>query len=733
MALGANRRMILQFMLQDISRVVGFGAWGCLVTVVVAHVHRAFLYGISEWDIGVRAAADVGGARDRCPVRARSRAVAGSARFASRAGVRLAPQRRRAIARISGRVSKTWYRTKLKGGCDTTDASFSTSWRNSRVTRRASRTSGSTAAHCLSAETGAPWQPNNGPFIGKGHSQNPEGRQMLRRPHRVRPGRGSSLDRDAVGTAHSVGVPVKAFMAETTGGYTNEIPYIAYFHPYLAPSLLDWVAASAGQQPVSIDRPFRLLEIACGKGITTVMLAVCYPEATFIGIDISAKHIEYGQHTAADIGVANVEFVCAGVDELLAPEFNWEPFDYIVCHGLMSSVTPEVRAATYRAIARLLRPGGILYVSYNCLPGQSHLMPVRKVLSSLTDATAPGFERIDHGIDLLEKLLAAGAAALTTGDGTAEAIRQLRSNDRSYLVHEYLNACWEPLWYDEVAASLGAIGMSYAGSTKTTRNITELCMTQEQIDFLNGQPNHDQRQQLQDIMLDERFRRDVWARAPRVPVPRASEGPAQWLRLGLVESPAQLPTELAVPVGKAVFDGPHVEAMIRRIGREGPTLAALCAAIPERTVAACERIARILVATGLVHTLARCYEKVDESVAADPATRWEMSSEANRFIVEHSRERRGLRFLASPVLGNAVPLKAVDGVVLAAIIEAGIDDAADHARGELRARGRELLFNGTVLVPGPDEDQALEEARARFASGRLLQWWRLGILRPRTA
>ena len=51
MALGADRRMILQFMLQDISSVIGFGACvGLVVTVVVARVYRAFLYGIADFD-----------------------------------------------------------------------------------------------------------------------------------------------------------------------------------------------------------------------------------------------------------------------------------------------------------------------------------------------------------------------------------------------------------------------------------------------------------------------------------------------------------------------------------------------------------------------------------------------------------------------------------------------------------------------------------------------------------
>jgi predicted permease len=51
MALGANGRIILQFMLKDVARVFGLGACvGLVVTDVVARVYRALLYGIAEFE-----------------------------------------------------------------------------------------------------------------------------------------------------------------------------------------------------------------------------------------------------------------------------------------------------------------------------------------------------------------------------------------------------------------------------------------------------------------------------------------------------------------------------------------------------------------------------------------------------------------------------------------------------------------------------------------------------------
>jgi len=51
MALGANRRIILQFMLKDLGRVIGLGACaGLVATVVLARLYRTFLYGMTEFE-----------------------------------------------------------------------------------------------------------------------------------------------------------------------------------------------------------------------------------------------------------------------------------------------------------------------------------------------------------------------------------------------------------------------------------------------------------------------------------------------------------------------------------------------------------------------------------------------------------------------------------------------------------------------------------------------------------
>ena len=44
-------------------------------------------------------------------------------------------------------------------------------------------------------------------------------------------------------------------------------------------------------------------------------------------------------------------------------------FDYILCHGVFSWVTPEVQEAIFAICRTHLAPHGVAYISYNTYPG----------------------------------------------------------------------------------------------------------------------------------------------------------------------------------------------------------------------------------------------------------------------------------------------------------------------------------------------------------------------------
>lgn len=52
----------------------------------------------------------------------------------------------------------------------------------------------------------------------------------------------------------------------------------------------------------------------------------------------------------------------------------------IVLHGVWSWVPEPVRGEILELIRRRLRPGGLVMVSYNAMPGWAHLSPIRRMM-----------------------------------------------------------------------------------------------------------------------------------------------------------------------------------------------------------------------------------------------------------------------------------------------------------------------------------------------------------------
>jgi hypothetical protein len=59
------------------------------------------------------------------------------------------------------------------------------------------------------------------------------------------------------------------------------------------------------------------------------------------------------------------------------------PFDFIVAHGVYSWVAAHERQTIRDLVRDHVVPGGLLYVSYNSLPGWAGEMPLRKLLVEL--------------------------------------------------------------------------------------------------------------------------------------------------------------------------------------------------------------------------------------------------------------------------------------------------------------------------------------------------------------
>ncbi|MEZ0067259.1 arsenite methyltransferase [Streptacidiphilus sp. MAP12-20] len=102
----------------------------------------------------------------------------------------------------------------------------------------------------------------------------------------------------------------------------------------------------------------RVLDVACGRGTTALLLADTY-RAQVDGIDYSPANTALAQGTAQRLGLADrTRFTTGDAEHLPYPDAT---FDALVCECALCTFPDKPRAAT--EFARVLRPGGRLGIT----------------------------------------------------------------------------------------------------------------------------------------------------------------------------------------------------------------------------------------------------------------------------------------------------------------------------------------------------------------------------------
>ena len=100
-----------------------------------------------------------------------------------------------------------------------------------------------------------------------------------------------------------------------------------------------------------------ILVAGCGTGYELLNLAVHYPEAQVLGVDLSLASLAYGMHKAEEFGIGNVEFMRADILEL---EHLDRDFDLITSVGVLHHMEDPVEG--WRKLLMCLKPDGFMKI-----------------------------------------------------------------------------------------------------------------------------------------------------------------------------------------------------------------------------------------------------------------------------------------------------------------------------------------------------------------------------------
>ena len=123
---------------------------------------------------------------------------------------------------------------------------------------------------------------------------------------------------------------------ERTAADYDATPYTSHAFPLTQPGRLSAIARMFGLRAPPVATA-RVLELGCAAGGNLLPLAQRFPDARFLGVDLSGVQLEHGRRRLGRLGLKNIELRHGSITEVGEADGS---FDYIICHGVYSWV-PE--------------------------------------------------------------------------------------------------------------------------------------------------------------------------------------------------------------------------------------------------------------------------------------------------------------------------------------------------------------------------------------------------------
>jgi len=301
-------------------------------------------------------------------------------------------------------------------------------------------------------------------------------------------------------------------MNNWTSGYVADVGYTYGYYTELNPQRVKLAFLNAGLVAPEFGTA---CELGFGQGLSANMHAAA-SECSWHGTDFNPEQAGFAQELAS-VSDANTHLY----DEDFHAFANRDlpDFDYIGLHGIWSWISDENRDVIVKFIRKKLKVGGVLYISYNTLPGWGAFAPMRHMMTEHADiigADGVGIvSRINDALDFTEKLLATKPRFAIANPLVNEKIKQIKEQNRHYLAHEYFNRDWHPMHFGEMAKWLEPAKLTYACSAHYLDHVDAINLSAEQQDFLKDIVDPIFKQTVRDFMVNQQFRRDYWVKGAR--------------------------------------------------------------------------------------------------------------------------------------------------------------------------------------------------------------------------
>jgi hypothetical protein len=167
-----------------------------------------------------------------------------------------------------------------------------------------------------------------------------------------------------------------------------------------------------------------------------------------------------------------------------------------------------------RFLARYLKPGGVVQVSYNVMTACAQMLPLQRLLVKGAGQGAAGWEKASV---LAKQLVAADALHFIRNPDSSARIRDFDKKDPRYLAHEYLHESWKPLYFADLAHELAEAKLTFAGSARFASMAPVGWLRAGQRELLDTITDPILAEELLDYLANRSFRSDIFVRG-KVPL-----------------------------------------------------------------------------------------------------------------------------------------------------------------------------------------------------------------------
>jgi len=146
-----------------------------------------------------------------------------------------------------------------------------------------------------------------------------------------------------------------------------------------------WISADAPlDAPLALPAEPRILVAGCGSGREALHLAAAMSDARITAIDLSLSSLAYARRMAAQLRIANVEFLQADILELdaFAPQF-----DVVYSQGVLHHMRDP--KAGLAVLSRQAKPGGLIKIALYSRVGRADVNAARELIAGRNVQATP--------------------------------------------------------------------------------------------------------------------------------------------------------------------------------------------------------------------------------------------------------------------------------------------------------------------------------------------------------